>query len=216
MGPYGTARGACDGTMGFMLFRKSLPLFAFALFCCFCAFPAHGQFAVYGTVNGERAGGFTCQAVGGVCATTNGTVHPYGGVFGVFYDFRNLGPVRFGADLRGDIMTSNKSAVEYEGGAGVVRQYGALGGIRASVGTPITILHPYVEALGGYAKTNAASTNVEVYSNYTQVQGLVGLDITVLPYLDIRGIEFGAGALFGPSTHSTESIGAGLVFHFPR
>ena len=88
--------------------------------------------------------------------------------------------------------------------------------MRASIATPIRILHPYAEVLAGYAKTNAASTNVQVYSNYTQVQALVGLDIAVLPYLDIRAIEFGAGALLGVDTHSTQSIGAGVVFHLPR
>ena len=211
--------------MEFMLFRKLLPLCAF--FAFFSALPARAQLALYGTVDGVRFTGYTCQAEGGACASSGGIARPYGGNFGAFYDFRNVGPVRLGLDLRGDIFSTNKSAVEYQGGAGINKFYGALGGVRGSVAIPVTFLHPYAEVLAGYNRNNAASsyvgsyatavpTNVELYSNYAQVQGLVGLDITVLPYLDIRAIEVGAGALFGPSTHSNESIGAGIVFHLPR
>lgn len=202
------------GTMKLMLFRKLLPLFA--VFALIYASPARAQFAVYGTVTGERMAGFTCQAVNSQCASSGGAVRPFGGNFGLYYDFRNLGPFRIGADLRGNVFSSNKSATEYLGGAGVVRQYGALGGVRASIALPMKILHPYVEGAAGYAKTNAASTTPELYSNYTQVEGLVGLDIAVLPYIDLRAVEFGAGALFGPNTHGTLSVGAGLVFHMPR
>ncbi len=202
------------GRIKLMSFRKLLPLLAAFVFISVC--PARAQFAVYGTFDGERVSGFTCQALNAQCASTNGIVRPYGGNFGVYYDFRNVGPFRIGADLRGNVFNSNKSAVNYQGGAGVVKQYGALGGVRASIGVPIPILHPYAEAAVGYAKTNAASVDPILYSNFTQVQGLIGLDITVLPYMDIRAIEVGAGALFGPSTHATQSIGAGIVFHFPR
>ena len=211
--------------MKFMLFRKLLPLFAVAVL--FAPRFAHAQLGLYGTFNGQRVTGFTCQATTGTCASPDGTVRPYGGNFGAYYDFRTVGPVRLGADLRGNIFSANKSAVEFQGGSGVNKFYGVLGGVRASIGTPITFLHPYAEAAAGLARTNAASafvgtyqnptpTNVEIYSNFTQVEGLVGLDVTLFPYLDIRAIEFGAGALFGPSTHGTQSIGAGVVFHLPR
>lgn len=200
--------------MKLMSFRKLLPLFA--IVALVYANPARAQFGAYGMVSGERMSGFTCQAVNSQCASTGGTVRPFGGNFGVYYDFRNFGPLRVGADLRANIFSSNKSAVEYLGGSGVVKQYGGLGGVRVSFGAHFPILHPYVEAAGGYAKTNAASANPELYSNYGQVQGLAGLDVAILPYLDIRAIELGAGALFGPSTHGTQSIGAGIVFHMPR
>ena len=199
--------------MEFMQFRKLLPL------CLVLAFAfagsAHAQLGIYGTFDGERVTGFTCQGLDGQCASSGGVARPYGGNFGVYYDFRNLGPVRIGGDLRGDVFSSNKSPTEYEGGAGVVRQYGALGGIRGSIDLPIHILRPYAEAAFGYAKSNAASTNPTLYSNYSQVEGLLGVDIAILPYMDIRA-EAGAGALFGTNTHSTESIGAGVVFHLPR
>lgn len=208
-----------------MLFRKLL--LSFAVSVLFFARVSQAQLALYGTFNGERVTGFTCQATVGSCASPDGTVRPYGGNFGAFYDFRNLGPVRIGADLRGNVFTANKSAVEFQGGSGVNKFYGVLGGVRASIGTPLTFLHPYAEVAAGLARTNADSafvgtyqnatpTNVEIYSNYTQVEGLVGLDITILPFLDIRAIELGAGGLFGQNTHGTQSIGGGIVFHLPR
>ena len=208
-----------------MLFRKCLPLFAAVALSV--SFAAHAQLAIYGTFDGERVSGFTCQAPTGTCASPDGTVRPFGGNFGAYYDFRSYGPVRLGVDLRGDVFSANKSAVEYEGGSGINKFYGVLGGVRASINAPLPILHPYVEGAVGLARTNAASTNVstfanptptnvEIYSNYTQVQGLIGLDITVLPFLDIRAIELGGGAIFGPGTHAIESIGGGLVFHLPR
>ena len=216
---------AAVGRMDFMLFRKCLPFLA--VVALFSSIAAKAQLALYGTFNGERVNGFTCQATNGACASPDGTVRPFGGNFGAYYDFRNLGPVRLGADLRGDVFSANKSAVEYQGGAGINKFYGVLGGVRASIGVPIPILHPYAEALVGYARTNAASanvgtfasstpTNIEIYSGYTQVQGVIGLDIAVLPFLDLRAIELGGGSLFGSSTHSIESIGAGVVIHLSR
>ena len=210
------------------MFRKLLP--SFAVLVLLFARASHAQLGLYGTFNGERVTGFTCQATDGACASPGGVLRPYGGNFGVFYDLKNYGPVRLGADLRGDVFSTNKSAVEYEGGSGINKVYGVLGGVRASVPIPVRFLHPYAEVLAGLARSNADSTfvetigsgitsqptNVERYSNYTQVEGLVGLDITILPFFDIRAIELGAGAIFGPKTHSTESIGGGFVFHLPR
>jgi hypothetical protein len=48
------------------------------------------------------------------------------------------------------------------------------------------------------------------------VEGFAGADITILPVLDLRAIELGAGEAFGPSSHSIQSIGIGVVFHTPR
>ena len=51
-------------------------------------------------------------------------------------------------------------------------------------------------------------------------QGLVGLDLKILPYMDVRIVELGIGAISGvtnsPGSHLLESAGIGLVFHFPN
>jgi hypothetical protein len=159
-------------------------------------------------------------------------VKPYGGAFGAYYDFKDLGPVRIGVDLRGDVLGTNKRADSSAGGQGIVRQYATLGGLRGSIKTPIHWLRPYAEVAGGYTRNNAigqytfapvpsgapalVSFNPNVYANYGVVRGYVGADITIFPFLDLRAIELGAGEAFGSSSHTTESIGAGIVFHLPR
>ena len=198
-----------------MLFRKCLPAVAAA--AALISSVLHAQIGLFGTVTGERLTGITCQAFDNVCSSSNGTDHPFGGEFGGFYDFRRFGPVRFGPEVRGNVLTSNRSASLYQGGAGVVRQYGALGGVHASVGTPIPFLHPYGSVDVGYAKTNADTGNPETYQNFFQAKGVLGVDIPLLPFLDFRLIELTAGGLFGNgNTHSTQSIGAGVVIHSLR
>lgn len=207
--------------MEIMLFRKLLPLFAPVLIAASSA--AHAQFGVYATVTGENLSSFKCVTVTAApttgCSTTgtNVSVKPYGANFGAYYEFRNLGPARFGVDLRGGVLNSSKDTFENLTSSDVLRHYSALGGVRASFGTPIKFIRPYAEIAGGYARfgsVNRASTYP--LSNYTQFEGLVGIDAPVLPYMDIRAIEFGAGALFGNSTHGIDSIGAGIVFHSTR
>ena len=204
--------------MKLMLFRKILPLFAASALSISAG--AHAQLAAYATVTGERLSGLTCLDPLSQCAATGGVVHPYGANFGGYYDFRTIGPVRFGVDLRGNVFSTSKSAQSYQASSGLLRQYSALGGLRASFATPLKFIRPYGEFAVGYAKTNAAgystTTGINSYSNYTEAEGLVGVDVPVASFLSIRAIEFGGGALFGPNTHAVESIGAGVVFHTSR
>ncbi len=200
------------------MFRKLLP--AFAVFALLCSAAAKAQFGVYATVTGERITGISCLDPTGHCAATGGVVDPFGGNFGAYYDFRNLGPVRLGFDLRGGVLSGNKSAQSYQASGSLIRHYSALGGVRASFATPIKYIRPYGEIAFGYGKTNASGyspvTGISSYSNYAQAEGLVGVDIPVLPNLNIRAIELGAGALFGSDTHGFQQIGAGVVFHTGR
>ena len=252
-----------EGRIIIMLLRK-LPLLLVP-FALLCSNSARAQLGIYGTVTGQRFGGITCPTFASPCGDNNGHVQPYGGSFGAFYDLRSYGPVRLGVDARGDVLTSNKRADSSGGGRGSVRQYDVLAGVRGSVRTPITWLHPYAEVAGGYSRNNASglytntttvnntvtpptslassSFNPNLYNNYALVKGFVGLDIKIASFLDVRLIELGAGEAFGsantvvtvsnavgatgtissssvtttsPSSHSNESIGAGIVFHLPR
>lgn len=183
----------------------------------FSSVAARAQFGVYGTVTGERFGGFTCQVTTG-CAASNGVAKPYGGAFGGYYDFRSIGPIRLGVDVRGSVLNSNKSAVTNNSSIDFVRHYSALGGVRAEFRTPAKWLHPYGQISAGLGRSNAAfvDNNPGLYQNFTQIEGFAGADITLLPILDLRAIELGAGEAFGPSSHSIQSIGIGVVFHSPR
>jgi hypothetical protein len=182
----------------------------------FCSVAARAQIGVYGTVTGERMTGFTCTDPQGQCSASGGVVRPYGGTFGAYYDFRSVGPIRLGVDLRGSVLNSNKSATTYASSVDAVRQYTALGGLRGELKLPLHWLHPYALVSGGYAHSNAAGTLPTEYQNYGLAEGFVGADITLLPFMDLRAIELGAGEAFGPSSHSIQSIGIGVVFHTPR
>lgn len=191
---------------------SGLAVFLFLL----TAIAARAQVGVYGTVTGERLNGFTCTQTS--CAASNGTEKPYGGTFGGYYDFRSMGPFRLGVDLRGSVLNSNKSATNFASSTDFVRHYSFLGGVRAGVHTPLKWLHPYAQMSAGLGRSNAdlVATDPRAYQNYTQVEGFVGADISILPVLDLRAIELGAGEMFGPASHSIQSIGIGVVFHTPR
>ncbi len=197
-----------------MLLRKLLPVFA-----AVAALPstvASAQIGVFGTVTGARIGGVACATTtgSGVGSCTSGTTtdKPYGANFGGYYDFRTYGPVRVGVVVRGGVLNANKDPGANIASSDLIREYTVLGGVRASTGTPIHWLRPFGEVAAGYAKFGP----VYAYNTYTKVEGLLGVDIPVASVLDIRAIELGAGALFGPSTHGTQSIGVGLVLHTPR
>lgn len=182
----------------------------------FTSIAAYGQIGAYGVITGERMTGFTCQDPQGICSSSGGVVRPYGAIFGGYYDFRSLGPVRLGVDLRGTVLNSNKSATTYSSSVDQIRHYAGLGGLRGEFKTPFRWLRPYAQISAGYMRSNAAEVNPRNYDNFTQVEGFGGVDIPLVPWMDIRAIELGAGAAFGPSTHSIQSIGAGVVFHSPR
>lgn len=177
---------------------------------------ARAQFGVYATITGENFNGITCADPQNECAANNGTAKPYGSSFGAQYDWRKYGPALVGFDVRGEALNSNKSAANDSGGTDLVRHYAALGGARASFSTPFKVVRPYVEVAAGLGRTNAASAPSNAYQNFTQVQGFAGIDLALFSVLDIRVIELGAGELFGPSSHSIQSIGLGVVFHLPR
>ena len=200
-------------------FRRIFFVVALGGFVCLSA--ARAQFAVYGTVAAERLKAVTCTDPQNVCASNDGVVRPYGGTVGAYYDFRNYGPVRLGADLRATFLNSNKSAYAYQGGVDVIRHYALLGGARATFKTPFKVLRPYLQASVGLGRTDAtnapaAPTYALNYQNFTQVQGFAGLDLAVFQNVDLRVIEFGAGEMFGPSSHSIQTIGLGIVFHTTR
>jgi hypothetical protein len=200
--------------MKFMLFRKLLPVLAAAAAVSSPA--AHAQFGVFGTVTGEWINGVACsQSVGGsvgTCTSGSTTDKPYGGNFGAFYDFRTLGPIRLGLEVRGGVLNTNKDPGANIASSDLIREYTALGGVRGSIGTPIRWLRPFASIDGGYSKFGP----VYAYNNYGKFEGHVGVDVPIASFIDIRAIEFGAGALVGPSSHGTESIAAGIVIHTPR
>ena len=198
---------------------------------------AHAQGAVYGMVTAQNLGSLTYSTVGNgtantVVTHTDGSFSPIGGVGGVYYDFRDLGRVRLGIDVRGSIAASSHGADPTSTGSGG-RLYTAMGGLRATFPTKYRLLAPYVQGSFGLARTDGGQTpNVSfngalplqngriVIDHGFAYQGFAGLDLKVLPSMDIRIVELGIGAISGvsnsPGSHLLQSAGVGVVFHFPN
>ncbi len=187
---------------------------------------AHAQLAVYGTVAVRRMTDIPYTQ--GTTNYTNGSFDPVGGTGGVFYDFRNVGPVRLGIDARGTIVNSKQGAyTAYNGGGGHIGS--GLAGVRATFHTPFLPLKPYVEGMLGAAQTNfgtqynnsltssgISNQNGVQYTTNFEYDAFAGLDITILPVLDFRVVELGYGAIEGNShTYPVGSISTGIVFHLP-
>ena len=196
---------------------------------------AHAQGAVYGMVTAQNLGSLTYSTVGfGTANTltthTDGSFSPIGGVGGVYYDFKSIGRVRLGVDLRGSIASSSHGADPSNAGSGG-RLYTAMGGLRATFPTKYKLLAPYVQGSVGLARTDAGRTPDASFNGALPLQdgrividhgvayqGFAGLDLKVLPLMDIRLFELGIGGISGitnqPGTHVLESVSVGVVFHF--
>jgi len=216
-----------------MCFRKVLFVGVFVFLCL--AGTARAQFGVYGMYEGTDTTSITCLSTGVPCSSPNGNVKPFGGVVGVYYDFKTFGPVRLGGDFRGEFLHANKSAADSVGGQGVTRVHSALGGLRASFKTPISFLRPYAQVSAGWASSNATEKCVTAtipsgsicvaeapFDNFVKYEVFAGADLRVFPILDVRPIELGIGGMSrvgsggsGSNSLGVRSIGAGLVFHLP-
>ena len=196
---------------------------------------ARAQGAIYGMVTAQNLGSLTYSTVGtGTANTTvtrtDGSFSPIGGVGGVYYDFRNIGRVRLGIDLRGSIASSTHGADPTSTGSGG-RLYTALGGLRATFPTKYKLLAPYVQGSLGFARTDSGNTPTASFNNTLPLQdgrvvidhgfayqGFAGLDLRVLPLMDIRIVELGIGGISGitnqSGSHLLQSVGVGIVFHF--
>ena len=197
---------------------------------------ARAQTSVYATVTAHNLGGLTYTTVGTGTANTlttktDGSFSPLGATIGGYYDFKSIGRIRLGADVRGSITRSNHGADPTNAGSGG-RIYTAMGGVRATFPAHFKLLAPYLQGSVGYARTDAGispavslnQTNPfpagrATTSSGVVYQGLAGLDIRALPTLDVRLFEFGLGAISGiqnqPGAHLLQSVSVGLVYHLP-
>jgi hypothetical protein len=214
-----------------MSFRKAVLLLAAVAIAT--ATSSHAQVGVYGMFTVDRLSNIASSplppppnSTGSAFARSN-SVDPLGGTGGVYYDFLKLGPVKLGADLRGSILTTKRGAYINFNGPGA-RVYSVLGGVRGVFNTPVKSLKPYLQISAGLGRsdyglyTGRPASNQPlpnaIYSNF-EYEGLVGLDIKMLPILDWRVAEFGYGGLdpFGTYSHNypIKQVSMGFVFHLP-
>jgi hypothetical protein len=217
-----------------MRFCKSL---AVVLLGLGCAVAARAQAGVYVGYSATRLSGITCfESAPVTCSSANGAVNPSGIQGGAYYDFRTVGPVRLGFDLRGGTEHSNKSATSSAGGSNATGLDDVLFGVRGSFHTRYSWLSPYAQVSAGYARSNAtlpfgATTlssggvpNPRLEDNFMMYEGFAGVDIHVFPVIDLRPVELGIGNMDrfgssatgdGPGSVGVMSIGAAIVFHLP-
>jgi hypothetical protein len=220
-----------------MIFRKAVLFLAAAIATSTIA---QAQLGAYGTISVNRLSGQQssplaplnadpagCLGVAAPGCKVNDSIDPLGGTGGVYYDFKTLGPVRLGVDVRGTITDSKQGVYTVSRGTGS-RIYSALGGVRASFHTPIKIIKPYIQGSVGLGRSDyglalisgsSAFPGKIVTVNNLQYEGFAGVDLKLLPILDFRVVELGYGALdsFGTNSHTYPigTISSGVVFHLP-
>lgn len=167
--------------------------------------PAFAQVGIYGEFDATRLS----------TGTTNVFETPgwyEGGGAGIYYDFIHLGPIGFGADLHGNLLSGNQEKFR-----------SLLGGLRLVIKPPILPIRPYVQgSIGVGGATHGGLANAgSIYTNKLEYQVLGGLDYTFFPHLDWRVAEAGYGRITGISSGASASpvnlftIGSGVVLRFP-
>ena len=161
-----------------------------------------------GTVSTEQYTSFFVPAIGG----------------GVTVNFLRLGPARLGFDLRGSTR-SGTNGIDT-----------ALFGVKLAVKPPLLPLKPYVQVSGGYVATRTGnvstvtngSVNTAVGGTFTNkyaaFEAMAGVDYRLLPLLNLRVVEVGAGKGYNSGIDFEAAnlgqnltfftINTGLVFHF--
>lgn len=161
------------------------------LFAAFLTVTASAQTGLYVEYGGSK-----------VDAPNNNWI--YGPTFGLYHDFYSVPLVHVGGDLRGSVLGVTNTTTITSGEIGP----------RVSVHPRVLPAMPYLEALAGighydYGTNQPSDTEFEY-------QFLAGIDITVLPRLDWRIVEFSYGGLsaFNGTLHP-KTLSMGLVLRLP-
>ena len=128
-----------------------------------------------------------------------------GPTFGVYYDHWGVPFVRAGIDARASFMGTG-SAVEDTG----------LIGPRIQIKPHILPLMPYGEALIGVKHMNVGQGFAHTEGNSFTWALNAGLDLTILPRIDWRMVDYTYGGIPGNSLHSNpNTVSTGIVVRLP-
>ncbi len=178
---------------------------------------SHAQAGLYGEFTASRMGGIQSSPYAAYSAANGGTratIDISGGTFGGYYDFKTVGPVRLGADVRGVVTRSSRGGANAYVGAGS-HLYSALGGVRGSFHTPVKFLEPYLVASAGLGRSDYGLLTQTLNNNF-EYHLFGGADLHLTSFLDFRAVELGYGGLEGGSHHyPIRSVATGIVLHFP-
>lgn len=162
-----------------------------AFLLCFAA-AATAQVGIYGEFSSAKL--------------DEGWIH--GPTFGAYFESHLVPVVSLGLDARGSFLGS--------GDNGSPKLNSGLAGPRVGLKLHIIPIQPYVEALIGAGHIEAGAGPARTSETKFEYQFLGGLDLTILPRIDWRVVEFSYGGLsslggsFNPKTIST-----GLVLRLP-
>jgi hypothetical protein len=129
----------------------------------------------------------------------------YGPTFGAYFDHGHLIFLSTGLDLRGSDLSSGNSSLV----SGLV-------GPRLVLRPHILPVMPYVEALAGAGHASYGPPTARIDGTKFEYQFLGGIDLTVLPRIDWRVIEFSYGGLSGLNTSfNPKTFSTGIVVRIP-
>ena len=167
---------------------------------CLCAWPGAltAQTAIYG------------EFTGGTVPAAN-TQWMFGPTVGLYHD-NGLGLVALGYDVRGSFLSRGNAA-----GASTNESLNLLEvGARFAITPHVLPIKPYVEALGGYGGLTVGRGSARQSGSHATYQFLGGVDLTFLPRLDWRVVEFSYGRLSGlGDTYAPKTLSSGIVFRLP-
>lgn len=159
---------------------------------------ARAQTAVYGE--------FTAAKV-----SSSSAPWMYGPTIGLYHDSGH-GLLATGLDVRGtfagrgDTKGSNSSQTLNT----------LMGGVRLAVTPRVLPIKPYGEVLGGLGHLKTGQGSARTSSTKFAYQFIAGLDVTVLPRVDWRVVEFSYGRLAGlGDSFAPKTLSMGVVFRLP-
>lgn len=135
----------------------------------------------------------------------------YGPTVGFYHDSGH-GLVATGLDVRGTFAGRGNTNGAYSEQTLVT----LLGGVRLAVTPRVLRIKPYGEVLGGLGHLKAGQGVARRSSTKFAYQFLGGVDLTMLPRVDWRVVEFSYGQLVGLSnSFAPKSLSTGIVFRLP-
>lgn len=129
----------------------------------------------------------------------------YGPTFGGYFDHGHLLFLSTGLDVRGTALGSDVNTFK-----------GGLLGPRFAIVPHVLPLKPYVEALIGAAQVGFYRGSTPTTVTKMAYQFLGGLDLTILPRIDWRVVEFSYGGLSSLGTaFNPKTVSTGIVVRLP-
>lgn len=194
--------------------RRSLAIIAALSAFALIASPAQAQFlSVYGTFSPVHVSNVINGGASPNYLSTSFWTPGVGA--GVTFGVIPIGPVRIGLDLRGSTKPGTN-------GTDLL-----LAGPKVALKLPLIAFKPYLQASGGYLATRIRITTgfpagSSVTDRFAAYEIMAGVDHHLLPFIDLRLIEVGAGkgysyssaGIGGNYTVNLFTINTGVVLNF--